>query len=122
MKVSAKDQQGDVGLYAVAAKFTDELKWIFRPQPQRDLGIDAIVEVVENGVSNGALWAVQIKSGGSWFSRETTAGITFTFDEEHYIYWKQYPIPVLILLHRPDGNICYWQIVNDSTAINTGKG
>lgn len=122
MKVSVQDQQGDVGLYAAAEKFTDELKWIFRPQPQRDLGIDAIVEVVEDGISNGELLAIQIKSGDSWFSRETIEYIPFTFNEDHYEYWIQYPVPVLILLHRPDGNVCYWQIVNENTAISTGKG
>jgi len=122
MKVSAKDQQGDVGLYAVAAKFTDELKWIFRPQPKRDLGIDAIVEVVENGVSNGELLALQIKSGDSWFGRETAAGIVFAFDEDHYSYWKQHPIPVLVVLHKPSEDIAYWQVINESTVTNTGKG
>ena len=122
MKVSQADQQGDAGLYAVASKFTDELKWIFRPQPHRDLGIDGVVEVVEDRVSNGELLAMQAKSGDSWFREETSDGIIFRFDEEHYKYWTQYPIPVLIVLHSPNDNIAYWEIVNDNTVTSTGKG
>lgn len=122
MKVSGADQQGDAGLYAVAFKFTDELRWIFRPQPNRDLGIDGVVEVVEGGVSNGELLAMQVKSGDSWFREETSEGIIFRFDEEHYKYWTQYPIPVLVILHNPNDNIAYWEIVNDNTVTSTGRG
>jgi len=122
MKVSAADQQGDAGLWAVASKFTDELRWIFRPQPHRDLGIDGIVEVVEEGVSHGELLALQVKSGDSWFREETSEGVIFRFDEDHYNYWTQYPIPVLVVLHSPTENAAYWEIVNENTARNTGKG
>jgi hypothetical protein len=122
MKISAADQQGDAGLWAVASKFTDELRWIFRPQPHRDLGIDGIVEVVEEGVSHGELLALQVKSGDSWFREETSEGVIFRFDEEHYNYWTQYPIPVLVVLHSPTENAAYWEIVNENTARNTGKG
>ncbi len=122
MKVSDKDQQGDSGLYAVGLKFTDELRWIFRPQPHRDLGIDAVVEVVEHGESKGELLALQIKSGISCFAERTSTGIVFRFDEEHHAYWRDYPIPVVIVIHSPKDNIAYWQVVNENTARSTGKG
>lgn len=122
MKVSEKDQQGDVGLYAVGLKFSDELKWIFRPQPHRDLGIDAVTEIVRDGESKGEFLALQVKSGTSWFAESTSTGIVFRFDPEHYSYWREYPIPVLIVLHSPQDNIAYWQVVNENTVQSTGKG
>ncbi len=46
MKVTNQDQQGDSGLYHVGQQVTDNLNWIFRPQKERDYGIDALLEIV----------------------------------------------------------------------------
>ena len=122
MKVSKNDQQGDSGVYAVASKFNDELGWIFREQPRRDLGIDAIVEVVEDGVSEGQLLALQIKSGKSWFKGETESEVVFRFDDDHWSYWSQYPLSVFVALHRPENGDVYWQIINKDNVVSTGEG
>ncbi len=122
MKVIRNDQQGDSGLYNVAQKITDELGWIFRPQPHRDYGIDAIVEIVENKETKGQLLAFQIKSGLSWFKEQSVNDIVFRSDKEHLRYWKEYPIPVMIILHDPTTSNAYWQIVNEQTVIETEKG
>jgi len=122
MKVSGSDQQGDIGVYAVALKVSKELGWIFRPQPLRDIGIDAHIEVFENGESKAEILALQIKSGSSWFDETNEQGIIFRGDSNHLEYWCNYPLPVLVVLHDDRINTAYWQVVNKDTAISTGKG
>ena len=59
-----------VGVNAVEAIFLNELNWAFREQTVSDYGIDAQVEVMEDGKPTGKLIALQIKSG------EATRAIT----------------------------------------------
>ena len=42
-------------------------KWMFRPQPIDDVGIDAHMELTEPTGESKQLLALQIKSGASWF-------------------------------------------------------
>lgn len=42
-------------------------KWMFRPQPIDDVGIDAHMEATEPTGESKQLLALQIKSGTSWF-------------------------------------------------------
>ena len=122
MKVSGSDQQGDIGVYAVGLKVSQELDWIFRPQPLRDIGIDAYIEAFENGESKAEMLAVQIKSGQSWFKKTSEQGVVFRGDSKHLEYWQNYPFPVIIVLHDDRTNTAYWQVVREEKVIPTGKG
>ncbi|WP_353932166.1 DUF4365 domain-containing protein [Okeanomitos corallinicola TIOX110] len=121
MNVWGSDQQGDQGVYGVGLKVT-ELGWIYRPQPLRDIGIDAQIEVVENNKSTAELIALQIKSGDSWFKETNEQGIVFRGDIQHLEYWQNYPLPIIVVLYDSTNHIAYWQVVNTDTVINTGKG
>ncbi len=65
---------------------------------------------------------MQIKSGESYFKEKTETGIIFRSNIEHLEYWSDYPLPVLVVLHKPLENNCYWEIINDKTIIKTGNG
>ena len=41
------------GLYAVGSIVSEELRWIFREQPVEDYGIDAHIEICEEGKPTG---------------------------------------------------------------------
>ena len=122
MKVSKSDQQGDSGVYAVGKILNDVFGWIFRPLAERDYGIDALVEVVENKQTRGELLALQIKSGMSWFNERNSEGIVFRSNIDHLDYWQNYSLPVLVLIHHPEEDKIYWQIVNSSTIEKLEKG
>ena len=49
------DQIAEAGVHLVGLRVTTKLKWIYRPQPISDQGIDAHIEVAENGRGNGAV-------------------------------------------------------------------
>jgi tetratricopeptide (TPR) repeat protein len=116
---------GDGGVHAVGALVNFQLGWAFRPQPVRDVGIDAQVEPVLAGKETGRLLGLQIKAGAHWFARPTpdSDGWVFTEDTQtHRDYWLRYRLPVLLVLYNPDTNTAYWQHVTKQTAIVTGKG
>jgi|GEM_PF-1832159 len=122
MKVSGSDQQGDIGVYAVGLKVLQELDWIFRPQPLRDIGIDAQIEFFENSENKAEMLALQIKSGKSWFKESSEQGVVFRGDSRHLEYWQNYPLPVIIVLYNECTNTAYWQVVREEKVIPTGKG
>jgi Domain of unknown function (DUF4365) len=88
-----------------------ELKWIFREQPKDDMGIDAHIEICDNGKPSGRLIALQIKSGKSYFKEKTSEGIVFRGSSEHLEYWSRHSLPVIIAIYDPLSGDVYWQAV-----------
>lgn len=101
----------------------EELKWLFREQATDDYGIDAQIEVVENGEVQGRLLAVQIKSGESWFREPASSGgWWFRPDQSHVDYWLRHSLPVVIVLYSPKSQACYWELVTRSNLVPTRTG
>lgn len=73
-----------VGINAVEAILLNEFKWIFREQPIVDMGIDAHVELVENGSPSGKLIGLQIKTGKGNF-HETKDAYVYYGDDLHLV-------------------------------------
>jgi len=57
--------------------------WLFREQYLHDYGIDAQVEIVQDGKPTGDLIAIQIKSGTCYFSECTKDYIIFRTNDKH---------------------------------------
>lgn len=115
---STVDQQG-VNLTGLV--FTRELGWVFRPQPEKDIGVDALVEVISESTPTGDWIALQIKSGAAYFRERTDAGIVFRGDTPHLQYWLSLPIPVLLILCSPKKSRCWWQPIDSERIEVTGK-
>ncbi|MFJ1434952.1 DUF4365 domain-containing protein [Capnocytophaga canimorsus] len=103
------------------ARFFNECGWIFREQTVVDLGVDALVEtpIDENG--NVKIFGIQIKGGGSNFSK-TKNSLAFYFSERHYYYWNAISkiYPLFIILQDNKGKI-YWQEYNQNFISKTSK-
>ncbi|MGC5016336.1 DUF4365 domain-containing protein [Streptosporangium sp. DT93] len=121
MRVDASVHVERAGVAALAKAAHERLGWLCREQPVVDFGVDAILELVENGHTAGRLLGAQIKSGTSWFDEPTRDGWTFRFNDEHAQYWFDYDIPVVIVLHDPVSGTLYWQSLSHNTAESTGK-
>ncbi|OCK50926.1 hypothetical protein BA768_03835 [Chryseobacterium sp. CBo1] len=89
------------------------LGWIFREQPIVDVGLDAIIEQVENGEPTGKFIAVQIKSGSGNFYR-TEKGLSHYVTNIHYNYWLDLCIPIILIAHIPEEGKTYWQEITES--------
>lgn len=111
----------DEGVNSIGLIFTKEFKWIFREQQKADMGIDAHVEVCENGNPLGRLIALQIKSGESWFREKATDGFVFRGSLEHLDYWQEHSLPVVIALYNPLNSKVFWQFVTPKLIKKTSK-
>lgn len=109
------------GVQAVGAIFA-KLKWLFRPQPTSDFGIDAHVETVEDGKATGRLLALQIKAGSSYLRPLTGDHFVYRGDMAHLDYWTAHSLPVILVLYDPDSQTAYWAHISQSDVTRTNKG
>lgn len=122
MKVPESALTGETGVAQVKSQVTKGLGWLFRSQLEADVGIDAHVEVIEDGVATGRLVALQIKSGGSFFGESTADGFVFRPKDDHVEYWLGHCLPVAVVLADTTEEIAYWQVVTEETMTSTGNG
>jgi len=99
---------------------TKNLGWIFREQTTSDVGIDAIIEQVDNGYPTGKLIAVQIKSGKGNFHLSGKK-ITHYISNIHYNYWLSLNIPIILIAYFPESDEIYWDEISESTLKRTKK-
>lgn len=112
-----KARTASLGVTLTQLAVERDLRWVFREQQKEDFGIDAQIEIVENGIALGLLLAVQIKGGPSWFRSRTDDGWWFREDGRHFNYWLSHSIPVIVVLADTDSEVCYWQFVSKSTVV-----
>ncbi|MDB0600002.1 DUF4365 domain-containing protein [Tenacibaculum maritimum] len=99
---------------------TKNLGWIFREQTISDVGIDAIIEQVDDGYPTGKLIAVQIKSGKGNFHLSDKK-ITHYVSNIHYNYWLSLNIPIILIAYFPESDEIYWNEISESTLKRTKK-
>lgn len=96
------------GVSAVAGIIND-LQCIWRETSNADVGIDGQIEHVdEAGRCTGRILAAQIKSGPSFFQKSTATHIRFWPEEKHRNYWRDFPVPVMIILFDIQSKCAYW--------------
>jgi len=90
---------------------------------KRDSGLDAICEVREAPYqSSGLIWAIQLKSGKSYFSNESEDYYYFYADQKHINYWLKCCLPVLFIMYHPSLNKAFWVNINKNNLTMTKKG
>jgi hypothetical protein len=100
----------------------NDLHWLFREQVVSDVGIDAHLEIVVEGLATGRLLALQIKSGESYFREAVAEGFVYRSDEAHLSYWLNHSLPVVLVICKPGTQEAYWQLVSDQTVVRTDYG
>ena len=95
------------GVYTFAGAVTRK-RIIWRETPNSDVGIDGQIEFRnEEGKATGNLAAVQIKSGVSYIGKNHPY-IRFRPSAKHANYWREFPVPVLLVIHDPASDALYW--------------
>lgn len=96
--------------------------WLFREQTTHDYGIDAHVEIVdENHRPTGKLIAIQIKSGTSFFKKQTPKSFVFRTNDKHVAYWIGHSMPVIVVLYNPMTKTAHWKQVTRRTTKQAGN-
>ncbi len=73
---------------------------------ENDVGIDAIMEIVNNEIATGKCIALQVKSGKSYF--DTKKNECMIPIDNHYDYWTNYALPVFGIVYVPEQENSYW--------------
>lgn len=120
-------QKGTNGEAAVGVFFGD-LGWGPIHTGNHDLGTDLYVQIrdderrellqmigvqVKTGDSELASRGVVDGEPGWWFAES---------DQKHANYWRNHPIPHIIVLQNTSRSTQVWNFLNNSTILNTGKG
>ena len=110
-----------VGINAVE-RIVLRMGWIFREQPICDFGVDAHVEVCENGKPSGRLIALQIKAGESYFDEVLPEGFVYRGSSAHLEYWIGHSLPVLLILYHPARDEAWWCAITSQSVQRTPQG
>lgn len=109
------------GVEAVRLLLLTELGWYPREPVDPDYGVDVYVESAVDGVPDGRMLALQIKSGSSYFTERTDTHITYRGSDRHLRYWSGHSLPVVLVLYHPEERVAYWQAITPETVQDTGK-
>lgn len=104
-----KAEKGVAAVHNIVA----DMGCIWRETSKTDVGIDGQIEYVDSqGYVTGQIVAVQVKSGESYLNwdRERRS-IRFTPEPKHRLYWENFPLPVILVIHDPVTGCAYWQDV-----------
>ncbi|MDQ7731713.1 DUF4365 domain-containing protein [Halomonas sp. SpR1] len=120
--MSVKDEITErVGVHKFALTILQDFNWLEREQPISDHGIDFQIEIVDDGHPTGMLYAVQLKSGRSYFNKSTKDAIVFRGQKKHLSYWTDYSLPVILVLYNPEEDNLYWAFVNKANTLETAN-
>lgn len=118
-RVTTNDFVERDGVIAVQVA-VNEARCVWREVEQRDIGIDGHIEyVTPEGLAPGRLVAVQVKSGESYFNRADAHEVRYSPSQQHRRYWSEYPLPVILVLHRPSDSETIWADARQQLRIGT---
>lgn len=123
-KVNKKNFTSDSGVNFVATVINDELGWIFRKNNnETDYGIDGFVDIVtEEGEVTGQSFAVQIKSGQSFFKHKSSNGFVYYGETKHLNYYRNQQLPLLLIICSPADKICLFGVFDELAIEPSGDG
>jgi Domain of unknown function (DUF4365) len=104
---------GELGETAVK-KIVLESGFLYDPRGRLEAGTDGLIELRDrkSGAPLGKLLGVQVKStAGGKYTGETDASFEYLVKPDDLTYWRQYNIPVFIVLWRQSDGTAYWQDV-----------
>ena len=105
---------GRIGVYGVGKIVEQKMNWAFREQETEDYGIDAQIEICDDGVPTGKLIALQIKCGKSYFQEKTSTGYVFRGSLKHLKYWLTHDLPVILVLYDHEQDQGVWTYVDNT--------
>jgi hypothetical protein len=119
-----EEQRGYIKVHNICA----DMRAVWRPIINTDVGIDGQIEFLEIGeelVSTGKIIAVQVKSGDSYFRDEGADYFRYYAKPRHQRYWSRVNLPMLLILNHPERNLTLYARVKhqllDGSAIYVPK-
>lgn len=109
-KYNSRRRTGDKGVTLVKTIVENEFYWIFRPTHlEDDFGLDGYFDIIGTDDSvTGKYLGVQIKTGNSYFTNETSIGWKYAGENKHLNYFLNSSFPILILLVNIELEKVFW--------------
>ena len=109
------------GIHLAGAAF-ESIGFAFREQATSDFGIDAHLEPRAESRGSGELFALQVKSGDSYFHEPADGGWWLRTDQLHANYWLRHVLPVILVLVDVKQRRAFWEAVTNRTVRFTENG
>ena len=77
-----------------------EMGWIWREDVDEDYGIDGYVEPCIGESPTGKVMGVQVKTGDSYFLRETSTSFVYRVRGNDREYWRKHCLPIILVIVR----------------------
>ena len=91
----------------------------FNPSDSMEAGIDGTMEIRDpiSRTATGKLVAVQIKTTESAnYTRETDSSLEYLCEPEDVAYWREWTIPVIVVIVRLSDNSMFWKSTREAGA------
>lgn len=110
-KMNISKQKGQSGQSYVEHFITENFKWIYHGIPvEKDYGIDAYLEIVDNQNVTGKQIGIQIKHGNSYFKYKTDGGYKYKGEDKHLNYYLNIEQPVILLIIDDNFKRIKWEL------------
>jgi hypothetical protein len=106
---------------AFVQKIVDEMDCVWRPTPNDDVGLDGEIELGKDGAATARLIKVQVKSGKSYFHKETATRFEFIAKPDDLEYWSRVNLPVILVVYDPEKGEGYWKHIQRFLSDNPGS-
>src|SRR5260221_2260580 len=106
---------------AFVQKIVDEMDCVWRPTPNDDVGLDGEIELGKDGAATARLIKVQVKSGKSYFHKETATRFEFIAKPDDLEYWSRANLPVILVVYDPEKGEGYWKHIQRFLSDNPGS-
>lgn len=105
---------GNEGAYLVP-QVVNEMRFLWTPSGQFELGIDGTIEVVDPATSKGTgnIIKVQIKTTSQPWAEENESGFVFPVRESDLNYWLTGNTPVILICCKAGAKEAFWVSVKD---------
>lgn len=92
---------------AVEKVFLRDLKWAFRRLPSSESGIDARVEILDDGWPTGRFLPLQIRPAS--FTNKRHGDYIYRGEKKHFDYWTRHSLSVWAIIVDPESGLIFWQ-------------
>lgn len=105
---------GNEGAYLVP-QLVNEMRFLWTPSGQFELGIDGTIEVVDPATSKGTgnIIKVQIKTTSQPWAEENESGFVFPVRETDLNYWLTGNTPVILICCKAGAKEAFWISVKE---------
>ena len=122
-RITEAKQKGLGGQTYFQNLIINEWGWLYHKiEQENDFGIDAFIEIVNDGNVTGKKIGVQIKHGDSYFINERNNRILYNGEQKHINYYQNSNVPIIIVIMNNNFTRIFWRKFDINKILPTETG